>query len=367
VRWLQSTLNLIYGRHLPVDGIMSPEVRYSVRRFQRSRHLIENGIVGPRTQRALEDAARRIARPELPERFVGPLFGSTSAPIEDRTHLSPKSYRVRTRPLSKVDAVVLHQMAFRRGNDPSKYDNVKAHYTVLPDGKIYLLHPHTAHVSTSNGFNGRSVGVEFAGNFPDTKGVCWSPKTNGCHLVTPEQIKAGRALLRHLQKTLGISHVLAHRQSSGTRQNDPGPDLWFHVAEWGKRTLGLSDGGPGYWIRNTVGPDGNAIPDAWRTWGQPGQPGARSGLGGGVGSTIANAGQKALDTLRAGKEHLALRLAIAGGQRDEGDLTNLLFFSRHPERRGRRLQRREPGFARLAAEWKSIRANLVRPALSATR
>jgi hypothetical protein len=344
---------------------MTPEVRRAVRRFQQSRGLAANGIVGPATRRALEKALERHRSNGAPERFLPPLFTSSTASISDRTHLTLKSARVKTRALSNVDAVVLHQMAFSRGNDPKKYDRVRAHYTILPDGRIYRLHPDNAHVSTSNGFNGRSVGVEFAGNFPNTKGKCWSPKTNGCHQVTDAQVRAGRALLRDLKSRLGITHVFAHRQSSGSRENDPGPDIWYHVAEWARRSLGLSDGGPGYWIRNAVGADGNPIPDAWRSWGQSGKPGARPSLDGGILSGVTKAGRTAATALRKGSEHLAVRLAIAGGTRDENDVTNMAFFRRHPERGGRRLDSRDPAFRTLSAEWISIRDGLVRPALAA--
>ena len=61
---------------------------------------------------------------------------------------------------------------------------------------------------------------------------------------------------------MGLTHVLAHRQSSGTRENDPGPDIWFDVGQWAVNTLGLKDGGPGFKIDT-----GNPIPDEWRTWG----------------------------------------------------------------------------------------------------
>jgi hypothetical protein len=52
----------------------------------------------------------------------------------------------------------------------------------------------------------------------------------------------------------------------------------------------------------------------------------------------------------------------AKGNRNETDLTNKIFFSRHPERRNKPIQRAERG---LAAEWVSIRDRIVRPALAA--
>ena len=98
--------------------------------------------------------------------------------IQDRTSLAAKANRKGVRDPKTVYALVLHQMAFSRGNDPKRYDAVASHYTILPDGQITQLHPVSALVWTSNGFNPRSVAVEFAGNFPNVKGACWSPATN---------------------------------------------------------------------------------------------------------------------------------------------------------------------------------------------
>lgn len=61
---------------------------------------------------------------------------------------------------------------------------------------------------------------------------------------------------------------------------------------------------------------------------------------------------------RTGKETVAVGTAIARGITDENQLTNLVFFARHPELGGRRLRRNERG---LAQEWLAIRDGLVRP------
>lgn len=71
-----------------------------------------------------------------------------------------------------------------------------------------------------------------------------------------------------------------------------------------------------------------------------------------------------LSLLRRGLESTAVKLAITFGFRDENELTNLLFFVRHPERWGRKLQKGEPNFKALSQEWLDIRNRLVRPFLS---
>lgn len=433
------------------------------------------------------------------DQFLGSLVDSfvSRFRIEDRTHLTPKSKRIRHRDPKTVYALVLHQMAFSRGSENHKYDRVTAHYAILPDGKILQLHPVSAYLYASNGFNRGSVAVEFAGNFPNTRGSCWKKEKYGCHTLTQAQIDAGRYLVRHLISSIGLTHILAHRQSSGSRENDPGPDIWYHVGQWGVDKYGLKDGGPGFKIGS-----GKPIPSAWRTWGS-GKPSpeydfpATAGAGGedelrryagrfrrggsrSLVSTSRRSGRRRsgfrpgrrrlrrppvivrrrilplplpergseyvrwvqsslnlvlnlrlavnglmgpdtrsalrtfqrrqglvvdgiagpetrkalvqarqetrqdapagseeefafLEPLRriassvthAAREMLLVQQAIDRGTRDPNQLTNLVFFARHPERRGRSLQRSEPDFQRLAAEWTQIRNRIVLPALRA--
>jgi Penicillin-insensitive murein endopeptidase len=56
----------------------------------------------------------------------------------------------------------------------------------------------------------------------------------------------------------------------------------------------------------------------------------------------------------------AAHAAIAQGQRDISRLTDIVFFARHPERRGRRLHQRERPLIR---EWTQIRDQIIRPML----
>ncbi|MDM0112021.1 peptidoglycan recognition family protein [Variovorax sp. J22R133] len=194
---------------------------------------------------------------------VADVIGSDG--IVDLTAQSDKSIRKGARDMKKVHALVLHQMAccFQRKDPMRGYLGLKAHFAILPDGRILKIHPVEQLIWSSNGFNAGSVAVEFAGNFPNVKGKWWEGDKFGRNRVTPAQIEAGRRLIRHLIRTMGLRTVLAHRQSSATRENDPGPDIWSGVGQWAVDTLGLKDGGPGF----KVG-DGNPIPDVWRTWGR---------------------------------------------------------------------------------------------------
>ena len=200
---------------------------------------------------------------------IGGMFGRavdalSDANIIDLTASADKSHRKGTRDPKTVYALVLHQMAccFAPKDPLKRFLTIGAHFAIANDGRILQLHPISSLLWASNGFNARSVAVEFAGNFPNTRGKWWKGDTYGMNRPTPAQITAGRQLIRYLMRTMGLTHVLAHRQSSGTRENDPGPDVWFDVGQWAVNTLGLKDGGPGFKIDS-----GNAIPDEWRTWG----------------------------------------------------------------------------------------------------
>ena len=56
VRWIQESLNKILGLRLKVDGIMGPQTKSAIRRFQQKNGLIVDGVVGSATERALAKA-----------------------------------------------------------------------------------------------------------------------------------------------------------------------------------------------------------------------------------------------------------------------------------------------------------------------
>lgn len=81
-------------------------------------------------------------------------------------------------------------------------------------------------------------------------------------------------------------------------------------------------------------------------------------------SAFSDFPESVLKALRSGLESTAIRLAAAFGLRDENRLSSLVFYTRHPERGGRPLQKGEPGFQELSREWLDIRDRLVRPILA---
>jgi hypothetical protein len=169
-------------------------------------------------------------------------------------------------------------MACCRRRREGGYDTIGSHFAILENGRILQLHPIEANIAASDGFNARSVAIEFAGNFPNTKGKCWNQAKHGCQQLTQAQIEAGRYLIDHLRREINLTHILAHRQANGqNRTNDPGPDIWYQVGQWTIDKYGLSDGGPGFRLTYTPEQkaryphltDGLPIPDEWRTWGRP--------------------------------------------------------------------------------------------------
>ena len=62
-----------------------------------------------------------------------------------------------------------------------------------------------------------------------------------------------------------------------------------------------------------------------------------------------------------------IQALIASGNRDENNLTNTLFFARHPELSGQKLSSGLPNYSQLSQEWIQIRSAIVRPALNSNR
>lgn len=227
----------------------------------------------------------RVHSPDSSEESFFWLPSFTPSRIIDLTNQAEKSQRKAMRDLRKVDTLVLHQMAccFYVKDPLTRFlQHFAPHFAILPDGRILQLHPVEALTWASNDFNSNSVAVEFAGNFPDTRGKWWLDRETLQKLtqaqaqayinanqnqLTQQQIEAGRYLVQHLIDTMGLKKIVAHRQSSNQRDNDPGPDVWYHVGQWAIDNHGLSDGGPGYKVGT-----GYPIPDLWRNWGKISKP-----------------------------------------------------------------------------------------------
>jgi hypothetical protein len=84
-------------------------------------------------------------------------------------------------------------------------------------------------------------------------------------------------------------------------------------------------------------------------------------------TTTGSIFQQIQNALASGQWYLALTLSILTGLRDENKLTNMIFFARHRERGGRKLEKGEPNYTGLSQEWLDIRNSIVRPMLLQTK
>jgi hypothetical protein len=138
---------------------------------------------------------------------------------------------------------------------------------------VFWLHDLNRVIIHGNGWNSRTIGIEIDGLFAGVEGdlnTLWDdPETPGrdkAMSLTDIQAEAVRQLIRWTHAEIvrrgGKPKVLvAHRQASEDRRNDPGSKVWQEIAIPMLAKLKLSDGGPGFAIADRFG--GRPIPEAW--------------------------------------------------------------------------------------------------------
>ena len=282
VAWVQETLNYLLGLSMSVDNQLGTTTGNALKVFQKRTRLLETGKADFQTERRLleENALAKTASGRQ-RHEVAQLIAVAKTWIEDWTNKAvipahKKQLILHTfRDPRTLTSLVLHQMAYKakdkygQYSNPEKYLTVGAHFCIMRDGRIMQHHPISRFIWHSNCTSPLSIGVEFEGNFANTKGKWWydTNKTTGKKIIANEdtptdaQFEAGQFLLTYLKSIMGLKNVLAHRQSSDSRENDPGPDIWVNVGEWGLTHLGLSDGGTTFKCGK-----GNPILPEWRTW-----------------------------------------------------------------------------------------------------
>lgn len=83
-------------------------------------------------------------------------------------------------------------------------------------------------------------------------------------------------------------------------------------------------------------------------------------IGWSIPDLVSELGDRLSELVATGQEHLVVALACERGVSDVNELTNLVFFARHPQMQGRKIEVHE---ADLAQEWIDIRDTIVQPAL----
>lgn len=182
---------------------------------------------------------------------------------------SHHGYATRSRDWTAVTGICLHQTACVLGERDARWNSVGAHLGVMRSGRVAWLHDFNRLVIHGNGWNAKTVGIEidglYAGVDGDPRTVWNDPSTpyreQGQTLTTAAldaTCETIRWIVSEVAKRGGeVTKLVAHRQSSKDRRDDPGGAIWKGIALPMMVELGLDDGGPGF----TIG--GLAIPEEW--------------------------------------------------------------------------------------------------------
>lgn len=188
----------------------------------------------------------------------------------DRRLTAVASHDHGARSWKAVTGICLHQTACLLGERPARWDTVGAHLGVMRSGRVVLLHDFHRIVWHGNHWNSGTVGIEIDGLYEGVLGdpkTIWDDPTTKVHEVgmraTYEAIEATKQTIRWICGVVAknggdVRALVAHRQSSKDRQDDPGSELWQAIALPLHTELGLHDGGVGFKLGN-----GFAIPESW--------------------------------------------------------------------------------------------------------
>lgn len=217
---------------------------------------------------AVWDVFRKATAAPLPEQLPGVVFYDRRRTAA-QAHGERGKWKVGRRSIKKLTGICLHQTACVLGERPERWDTVGAHFGITRSGAVMWLHDFDHLVAAANGWNDGTVSIEvdglFAGDERDPASVWDDPSTKKRELgmePTPEQIHALQQLIRWIHDkaaALGanIRVLVAHRQSSKSRRDDPGSAVWRRGALPMMAELGLSDGGVGFVL------GGYPIPECW--------------------------------------------------------------------------------------------------------
>lgn len=194
---------------------------------------------------------------------------SFASKIIDRRKVSSPKHVYGNRKWATVTGICLHQTACVLGENPPRWDAVGCHVGVTRSGKVIWLHDFDKLVVHGNRWNTQTVGIEIDGMYEGVEGdpkTFWRPKDQPNlqpQRPTEVQMAAVRDLIRFIDERVRqnggkLKALVAHRQASENRRNDPGSAIWKGVALPMSEELGLNDGGPGFRLSN-----GYPIPEEW--------------------------------------------------------------------------------------------------------
>jgi hypothetical protein len=247
------------------DGIMGEETLEAVDEWGEDNNI--NGDVTPC------DSVSDVIFTKINNDVVAAMEDVHSLVVDVRRE-AWKGRRKRKNKTSKVDTIVLHQMAVKDSDDEGwiRWRKLAIHYVVTceDEAKGYWLHDVDYRMPHAQNFNSRSIGIETEGYFAGIEGdlkTFWKPKSRPNRKpMTPSdvQIEALKDVIRHAhreatKKGMEIKYIGAHRQSYGVKLSDPGEYIWRHAAIPMMEELGLKEA-PVIWHHKYPG---KPIPEAW--------------------------------------------------------------------------------------------------------
>jgi hypothetical protein len=192
----------------------------------------------------------------------------------------------RQRAWEDVTGITLHQTAchFSSADALDRVAKIRAHAVILRNGSGVLNAPLNRVMYHGHAFNAHDVGLEIDGYYAGVEGdlgTFWKPKSRPDRKpmgASEEQIDNARAFCRWVVETVAarggeVRYVHAHRQTHAGKPSDPGELIWKGIGLWCQEELGLSDGGPGFYVphdrhkkagplSSSAGP-GRPIPTEW--------------------------------------------------------------------------------------------------------